>query len=605
MATVTKPPVLDETGQDILTQLRRIADAKESNLMGYGGAVLFASLPSPTTSNLGLFYLIQDAFTTTSDFVVGSGISEPAGKYWAVINIGTNAAPVCKYDEMGALIDLSSKQDKIMSSPVVVHGVSQAQVEGAINAINTGTGSLANLTTTDKTNLVAAINEAASTGGGGTVDQTYKPTSTNAQSGTAVAGAVSDLYSTGDTAETTLADNDYVPFYDTSVTGKRKSTWSNIKSVLKNYFDGYYSAVKTSKPAASGGTDLSLVTTGEKNTWNNKIADNPSFTQAGSRANIASGESFSTLFGKIMKWFADLKDLAFISKPTSGQTTTWLRGDGTWVAPPNDNTWTAMVGATSNANGTAGYVGVNPPSNGYNTKYWRADGTWTVPPNNNTIPTVYCDTAAGTQAKVGQCTNYNLLSNSYINVIIVNTNTYVGAITLNVNNKGAKPIYINGTASSSTNNALTAGSYLVYYNGTNYYFRKDGKITSLGIVNTNNTEIYNERRVRRILDGSNVPSGTTTSTTGIGTWTDKDVSQIVSSDETDWWYDSAFIIPNNIDQNSVDISFKFDPSGDTVTLGGYIFDSSTGKICIKFGNSVEITNTRIAVDITYQSSEVG
>lgn len=37
----------------------------------------------------------------------------------------------------------------------------------------------------------------------------------------------------------------------------------------------------------------------------------PTFTQASNRANIASGEKLSALFGKIMKWFADLKTVAF------------------------------------------------------------------------------------------------------------------------------------------------------------------------------------------------------------------------------------------------------------------------------------------------------
>ena len=52
--------------------------------------------------------------------------------------------------------------------------------------------------------------------------------------------SISDCYETTDTAETTLADDDYVPFYDTSATAKRKTLWSNIKSVLKTYFDGLY-----------------------------------------------------------------------------------------------------------------------------------------------------------------------------------------------------------------------------------------------------------------------------------------------------------------------------------------------------------------------------
>lgn len=81
--------------------------------------------------------------------------------------------------------------------------------------------------------------------------------------------STSDCYKTGDTAETALADNDKIPFYDTSASGKRSSTWSNIKSVLKTYFDTLYSTVKTKGTPTSGGTDLSLVTTGDMYNWNN------------------------------------------------------------------------------------------------------------------------------------------------------------------------------------------------------------------------------------------------------------------------------------------------------------------------------------------------
>jgi hypothetical protein len=75
-----------------------------------------------------------------------------------------------------------------------------------------------------------------------------------------------------------------------------------------------------------------------------------------------------------------------------GNGTTFYRrscNNGTWSAWTQDkytdnNTWTAMVGATSSANGSVGYVNAIPPKDGYNTKYLRADGTWTVPPNDNT-----------------------------------------------------------------------------------------------------------------------------------------------------------------------------------------------------------------------------
>ena len=128
--------------------------------------------------------------------------------------------------------------------------------------------------------------------------------------------------------------------------------------------------------------------------------------------------------------------------------------------------------------GNLSYAGVaNRPM------YYMYDGAqyvclgWSIESNDNTVPSAYCSTAAGTAAKTATCSGYVLLSKSYIHVIITTANTSATALTLNINSKGAKPIYINGTASSTSNYTLPAGSYLVYYDGTNYYFRTDGKIT--------------------------------------------------------------------------------------------------------------------------------
>ena len=107
-------------------------------------------------------------------------------------------------------------------------------------------------------------------------------------------------------------------------------------------------------------------------------------------------------------------------------------------------------------------------------------GVWRVmnnyDSNSNTVPSAYCTTAAATAAKTATCTDYVLLAKSYLHVIIKTANTVASALTFNVNGRGAKPIYINGSASSSSNYTLPAGSYLVYYDGTNYYFRTDGGI---------------------------------------------------------------------------------------------------------------------------------
>lgn len=61
--------------------------------------------------------------------------------------------------------------------------------------------------------------------------------------------APSNFYQVSDSAETGIVDDDYFPFYDTSASGHKKSTWSNIKAVLKAYFDNIYATV--SKTLAS------------------------------------------------------------------------------------------------------------------------------------------------------------------------------------------------------------------------------------------------------------------------------------------------------------------------------------------------------------------
>lgn len=54
--------------------------------------------------------------------------------------------------------------------------------------------------------------------------------------GKANADAIAKAYKTDDSAETDIQDADYIPFYDTSATAKKKSLWSNIKAKLNEIF---------------------------------------------------------------------------------------------------------------------------------------------------------------------------------------------------------------------------------------------------------------------------------------------------------------------------------------------------------------------------------
>ena len=76
------------------------------------GSVAFASLPALTAANLNKVVNVTDAFTTTADFVEGAGKAYPAGTNVAIINTGTDAEPVYKYDAMTGLVDLSGYLEK-------------------------------------------------------------------------------------------------------------------------------------------------------------------------------------------------------------------------------------------------------------------------------------------------------------------------------------------------------------------------------------------------------------------------------------------------------------------------------------------------------------
>ena len=103
-----------------------------------------------------------------------------------------------------------------------------------------------------------------------------------------------NAYHINDTAETTLDDADYLPFYDTSATAKRKTLWSNIKSVLKTYFDTLYATVSSLASKA----EISSIGTNETGTTASKAyAVGEHFYKNGkfctAKAAIAQGAQFT------------------------------------------------------------------------------------------------------------------------------------------------------------------------------------------------------------------------------------------------------------------------------------------------------------------------
>ena len=173
--------------------------------------------------------------------------------------------------------------------------------------------------------------------------------------------------------------------------------------------------------------------------------------------------------------------------------TNWQLKVGTIIGVKFTNTNSAS-NVTLNVNNTGAksiyysnivYTGNNENIVGYSGKiiYYMYDGTYWCWLNSgvekDTLTSAYCNTTSTTASKVASCTWYKLLAKSYLHITMTNANTSKTALTLNVNNTGAKPIYINGIASSTTNYTLPAGTYIIYYDGANYHFRTDGVLPNI------------------------------------------------------------------------------------------------------------------------------
>ena len=79
-------------------------DSKLSSTYKAKGSVAFASLPALIAANEGNVYNVTDAFTTTNDFVEGSGKSYPAGTNVVIVN---TTGTTYKYDVLSGFVDLS------------------------------------------------------------------------------------------------------------------------------------------------------------------------------------------------------------------------------------------------------------------------------------------------------------------------------------------------------------------------------------------------------------------------------------------------------------------------------------------------------------------
>lgn len=127
------------------------------------------------------------------------------------------------------------------------------------------------------------------------------------------------------------------------------------------------------------------------------------------------------------------------------------------------------------------------------------------------LPDACCSTAAGTQAKAATSIGFSYSRHNDIpfRIYFTNANTYNGNLTLNVNGQGAKPLWINGSASSSSNKTIAVGVYWCYYDGTQFQLWTDKSIWGLKVRGdgSNLTEAFTPASSR-----ANIASGESNAT---------------------------------------------------------------------------------------------
>lgn len=131
------------------------------------------------------------------------------------------------------------------------------------------------------------------------------------------------------------ADESTLELYTDTADGNKKKF--RLKTAYKNKIDGSEQTTnKTASVSASSTSTQYPTALAVYNAVKDLATKVQTFTQANTRANIESGETIANIFGKIKKWFADLKTVAFSGsyndlsdKPTIGNGTVTVKQGGT------------------------------------------------------------------------------------------------------------------------------------------------------------------------------------------------------------------------------------------------------------------------------------
>lgn len=483
-------------------------------------------------------------------------------------------------DANGNLTDSGSKASDFLTSSDIT-GKSD-KVSGAINGDLAGLDSNGNLT--DSGVVASKVIQKVTTATGllkddGTVDTTsYAP--------------ANKAYLTDDTAETTIDDADYFPFYDTSATGKRKTLFSSIVNKLKATFATLVTGTFTS------GNLVSLDSSGN-------IAD------SGKSANdIVTTTDMTTAIGKSRRFQVTNNDgteryylLSELTVSSNSFTYPYSLKGSIGRYSNNDKVDFDIIADFRVGSKITGYISSSINGTYYdiicsedsNTKriylyinqiYDYADVT--ISGQSGIVTGTITPTATMLGTAGAKLSNLTPISNKMDKVSTATQNDIA--------------IFdANGGVADSNVLISSLPTILPASSPTPTEASVVSAISGVSASTTSAASAYATQQWSNVLTKRYVYTGTIASgATGIGTW---DAS--ATPTETDWWQDAGFIIPDNA--TDIDVSFKFDPqaaNGDVLILGGYILDTTTGKLCIKFASPTKVATHKVAVDISYTRNYV-
>lgn len=118
------------------TQTDAKINSKIASAYKPGGTKTLATLPSLTADNLGFVYNMSADFTTTADFLEGAGKKFKAGVDVGIVNTGTDADPVYKYNVLAGFVDTDTYDAHVADTDIHVTTSNKATWNGKQDVIS-------------------------------------------------------------------------------------------------------------------------------------------------------------------------------------------------------------------------------------------------------------------------------------------------------------------------------------------------------------------------------------------------------------------------------------------------------------------------------------